>query len=693
MFGSDEDNSFNNSRIFSMDVYKNFFDNISEGVMIFQDSLLKFSNPATEKILGYNFDEISEFSLVHFAEMVHKDDRDEFLKWIDNCSGDKAVESNMQFRIMDNNGDIKWIKVNSSYPVFNEKPAIQIVLSDVTELNVDITERKKMEEEVRNTRDQLELRVRERTEELFDAVAGLKDEITERKNIENALRRSREQLEVTLRSIVDGVITTDIAGKITMMNKVAENLTGWSLEDALSQPIKDVFNIMDEKSAQRMQVLCDKFFLQEKKAVKMEGVILTSKDGGRKNIEYVCAPMLVDNKRTIGSVLTFRDVTEKLRMEEEILQAQKLESVGILAGGIAHDFNNILTGILGYISMAIETTREDGNEYLIEILKKAENATLRAKTLTKQLLTFSRGGVPIRKECNISGLIHDSADFALSGSKVGANIVIPKNLWFTEIDADQITLTLSNIIINAKQFMPSGGEIEIVARNVFAEDVEILQDRSGKFVEIKIIDHGPGIKKEIIEKIFFPYFTTKENGDGLGLAIAYSIIDKHDGIISVDSEYGHGATFKIYLPALDRKKTEQFKVKPKSLIKNRKLLIMDDEDIIRQLCKSILEHNGYKVDVAKNGNVALDLYKKSVEDKAPYDLVILDITVPGGMGGEETISKLRTINPAVKALVSSGYSNDPIMAKPEKFGFMGVLPKPYSVEDLINIVQRTVSLH
>lgn len=375
-----------------------------------------------------------------------------------------------------------------------------------------------------------------------------------------------------------------------------------------------------------------------------------------------------------------KDISEKKRNEEEIIKAQKIDSLGILAGGIAHDFNNLLTGILGNITLAQKLIDSDHTAY--KRLDFAAKASVRAQDLTRQLVTFSRGGAPIKKATCVPELLKESVSFALRGSNVDCEFHLPPDVWLVEVDEGQINQVVNNMLINAVQAMPDGGTVQVRAMNIVVSDVEGLPLKSGKYVKISIVDEGTGIPQEHIDKIFDPYFTTKKRGSGLGLATCYSVIKKHDGYINVKSDVGVGTTFDLYLPVSGR--TSQINSKDEKSVKKTKgkILIMDDEELIRDLASQILLVAGYDVVPAKDGTEAIAIFENALRSGEPFDAVIMDLTIPGGMGGKETIRRLLRIDPQVKAIVSSGYSNDPVMAEFAFYGFKGVLEKPYNAEDL-----------
>ncbi|MBU0569059.1 response regulator [bacterium] len=379
--------------------------------------------------------------------------------------------------------------------------------------------------------------------------------------------------------------------------------------------------------------------------------------------------------------------TERRKMEEEIQKIQKLESVGVLAGGIAHDFNNILSAILTNIQIAKMQKREDISKHL----EKVEKAIYRATNLTHQLLTFAKGGAPIKKLGSVIGLLQETAIFVLHGSNVTCEFSIAGDLWPVECDKSQISQAINNFIINAREAMPEGGTVVISAKNLLVEKGKDLPVEEGKYIEISIKDEGIGIPKENIHKIFDPFFTTKHKGDGLGLASAYSIIKNHDGYIKAESKLGVGTTFNVYLPAREERIAIRGKEVEEIPCGQGRILLMDDEEIVREATGEVLKYLGYEVEFAKNGHEAIKLYKKAEESKQPFDLVIMDLTIPGGMGGKEAIGKLKEIYPGVKAIVFSGYSNDPVMADPEKYGFCGVLPKPYKIKEMGEVLHKVLT--
>ncbi|MDQ1318122.1 MAG: two-component system, cell cycle sensor histidine kinase and response regulator CckA [Candidatus Poribacteria bacterium] len=508
--------------------------------------------------------------------------------------------------------------------------------------------------------------------------------------LRESLAAEKERIAVTLRSIGDGVITTDTEGNVTLMNRVAEKLTGWTEEEAVGKQLTEVFKIINERNREKLENPVKKVLETGEVAEFANNTILLAKDSTEFVITDSCATVRDEEGSIIGVIVVFSDITEKRRVENELIKTDKLESIGILAGGIAHDFNNILTGILGNISLAKMYSTPGDKVY--ERLLDAEKSSMEAKKLTQQLLTFSEGGTPVLKLTSIRDILNDSVSFALKGSKIRCAFDIPNDLWPVEVDVGQISQAINNIVINADQAMPKGGVIKVGARNINIESKGVLPLKAGKYVKIYIEDNGIGIQKEYLQKVFDPYFTTKQKGSGLGLATAYSIIKKHNGHIAVDSEISVGTTFYIYLPAESEKEIpKEIAVEEGNILTGLKILVMDDQEIIRELTKNILGNLGHKVTFAIDGFEAIENCRLEKELDDPYDVVIMDLTIPGGMGGKEAIKSLLQIAPETKVIVSSGYSNDPVLSDYEQYGFSGFIAKPYRNKELIEVLQKVMS--
>jgi PAS domain S-box-containing protein len=518
---------------------------------------------------------------------------------------------------------------------------------------------------------------------------GTLRDITGRLKAEEALAEEKERLAVTLKSIGDGVITTDIGGKIVLINRAAERLTGFSQHEAFGRPLSEVLRIINEKTRVPCEDPVTKV-IESAGMVEIESdTILITKDGTERVIADSGSPIKDKDSNIIGVVLVFRDVTEKRRIDIELRKTQKLESLGILAGGIAHDYNNILTAIMANISLTKTYVQKGDRVY--DRLDKMEKAAIMAARLNHQLLTFSRGGAPVKETIVVSELIRDSVTFALGGSNVECEFQIDDNLKPVDADVGQVSQVFNNIVINAQQAMPGGGKLRVSARNVTITDDDTMPIANGDYVLISISDEGQGIPPENLEKIFDPFFTTKEKGSGLGLSISYSIVKNHDGYIGVQSKVGAGATFLIYLPVSGAGGVKRSPILHRHSGGRGKVLVMDDEEAIRDVAQTMLVGLGYEADTVRDGQEAIEKFTKAIEAKRPFDLVIMDLTIKGGMGGQETFGHLRDIDPSVKAIVSSGYSNDPIMAEFEAHGFVGVLIKPYKVGNLAEVVDAALA--
>jgi PAS domain S-box-containing protein len=506
-------------------------------------------------------------------------------------------------------------------------------------------------------------------------------DVTERVKAEAEVAAERDRLEVTLRSTGDGVIATNMEGKVVAINRVAEIMTGWTNKEGIGKPLKEVFYIINERTRRRIPDPVRKVLQTGRIVGLINHAILISRDGTEYLIADSGAPIHDEKGNLYGVVLVFRDITNLRRLEEEQRQIDKLESVGTLAGGIAHDFNNLLTGIMGNISLAKRFVEPKGK--VSGMLDEAEKASLRAKDLTQQLLTFAQGGLPIKQTIQLGRLIRDAVSFALSGSSVKPEFSLPDDIWAIEADPGQINQVILNIAKNADEAMPNGGILSVSARNNVIRKKGALPLSRGNYIEVTIQDQGVGISKEILPRIFEPYFTTKQKGSGLGLATAYSIIKKHYGHIAVESTLEVGTTVHVYLPASKKSEPAREEVPEGILVLGEgKILVMDDEETVREFLHIELVEAGYEVELTKDGAEAIEQYTKARESGEPFDAVILDLTIPGGMGGKEAIKKLLEMDPAVKALVSSGYATDPIMSDYKKYGFSAVITKPYRVSQL-----------
>ena len=505
-------------------------------------------------------------------------------------------------------------------------------------------------------------------------------DITERKRTEEALRESEEKYRLTYNTSPDSVNINRLEDGLYMdINDGFTKLTGFTRENVIGRTSLEINIWNDPADRQKLvQGLLEKGYYENLEAC------FRRKDGGI--VTGLMSARVISLNGIPHIISITRDITDRKKMEEELLRADKLESVGILAGGIAHDFNNILASILGNISLS--RMRVKPGSKIFDLLSAAEKASIRAQCLSNQLLTFAKGGAPVKENVSVQKLIKESSLFVLLGSKSVCEFQIAENLWPVEADTGQISQVISNIVINANQAMPEGGIIRITAENMMPEKINEIPVKPGRYIRISIKDQGIGMAENILSKIFDPYFTTKNEGSGLGLAAAYSIIKKHNGHISVDSLLGAGTAFDIYLSASDKAVPEK---KEADLLKgNGKILLMDDDRMLREMAEAMLEMLGYEPEFAEDGAEAIEMYNKAKGSEKPYDAVILDLTIPGGMGGVEAIKKLLELDPQLKAIVCSGYSDGPVMSNYHEYGFKGKMAKPFDFKTLSKVLNEVL---
>jgi len=592
-------------------------------------------------ITGYKPTELQKFSLKDLKKLIHKEDI-EYVMSIFNRALKTFSNYQIEHRLETKNGDCIYIE-NSGVFVkdANEKPR---------------------------------------------RILGVMKDISERKRAEKALRESEKKFRLISESSVVGFVILQ-NNNVSYVNKAVARIFGYTIEEI---SMLSIVNLSRNIHKQDYSFVKEKFSrapseIKEKLESHFQCRIL-SKNKEIRWIDMFQQPIIYKGESSV--LLSVVDITENKIMEQELIKNRQQESIGILAGGIAHDFNNLLTAILGNISLA--KMEVDRKEDLLEFLFCAEEASVMAKELSMQLLTFSKGGAPIRKTALIEEVVRDSARFALKGSNVKCDISVKNELSPVEIDVGQMNQVLSNLIINASQAMPDGGIIDIICDSTSVSKKDKLPLKKGKYVRIKVSDTGSGISKECMEKIFNPYFTTKDTGNGLGLAITHSIVKKHDGHIYVESEIGVGTVFTIYLPVSSNKLKKSKRQTDEVVCGKGRILIMDDEEMVRNVCRRILTRLGYSVDFAVDGCDAIEKYKAALETDHPFDAVIMDLTIPGGMGGKNTTKKLLKIDPNVKAIVASGYYNDPVLANFKEYSFCDVIAKPYTAKELGNILRQVL---
>jgi len=541
-------------------------------------------------------------------------------------------------------------------------------------------ERHRIGEEVLQLNKQLEERVKARTAELRNTVVRLRDEIAERRRAEQALAGEKERLAITLHSLRDAVIAANVSGQIVMMNEAAEALTGCPEADAAGHGMEDVLPLMDDADSTNTIDPVSAILCRAERELQIPAARLVNRHGDERTVSGSCSVVGLPDGECLGVVVVLRDITEERKREEQIQRADKLESLGLMAGGIAHDFNNYLTGIVGNLSL-VRVCVEPGTD-VYEMVVDAERACQHAQGLTAQLLTFAKGGAPIRDVHDVRTVVAEAASFAASGLKAACRCRLAHDLWSACVDAGQMTQVISNLLINADQAMPSGGTVEIRGENVVLEGNGDLPLAPGRYVAISIKDTGVGISRRYLKRIFEPYFTTKARGSGLGLASAYSIVLKHGGHMAVESETGKGSIFRIYLPAVDGDAGRASPTDESVTAGEGRVLVMDDEPGVRRVAERLLTRLGYTVDVACSGEEAVEAFEKAIIAGQPYEAVILDLTVRGGMDGDEALQKLREIDPGVQAIVSSGYSDSAVMSRYEDYGFVAAVAKPWKAAQL-----------
>ena len=511
-------------------------------------------------------------------------------------------------------------------------------------------------------------------------------EVVDRQKTDQALLQSTERYRLLFERNLAGVFQTDLDGRIRTANRAFTAMLGYQDPNELrNRPIADLAADPDEIGRILHQLAIQRETLnRELTLVNRDGApvsmlmnagVITDPEGGDRMIEAIAMDISDRN----------RAEADRRRLELEMQQNQKLESLGVLAGGIAHDFNNMLMAILSNISLAKRSSASEPET--LRRLDEAENVCLRATSLTQQLLTFSKGGRPIRKTSTIARIVEEAATFAARGSNSSIDFRSSRELWPADVDEGQIVQVVQNLIANAMESMPYGGIITVTADNSHLGDGDVPTLEPGRFVRIDVADTGSGIDDVDLDRIFDPFFTTKSGHTGLGLATAFSIVRSHGGAIVVHSDPEQGTRFSVYLPASDEHRATPDVPAEGSFKGFGRLLIMDDDEAVRSAAAELLETVGYSVSTAADGAEAIALYTEAMDDDRPFGAVILDLTVPKGIGGRETMTRLLEIDPGVKAIVSSGYSTDPVMANYREHGFSGVAVKPYRLADLVQTLR------
>ncbi|MCX8058725.1 MAG: PAS domain S-box protein [Spirochaetes bacterium] len=621
----------------SEEKFRTFAEASPTGIMVYQDDKFIYVNKAALNMTGYNLNEAMNMK---FWDICYPEDLDLILSRAKKRLSGIGGEENYEVRIFDKSGQIRWVYIVSQTISYKGRPAGLTTVLD----------------------------------------------ITDRKKIEEKLFEEKEKLKITLQSIDDAVIVTDTNGIITLINKTALFLTGYEENEAIGKNINEILMLKKESGEEISENLIFEVLKTKKVSQIANNQILISKNGKKYIIEDSASPILDNNGNIFGVILVFRDITEKIKLMDHIQKSQRLESIGILAAGIAHDFNNILEGIYGYIELAKESENiSEIKNYLYNSLLSLE----RAKGLTGQLMTFAKGGGFKTKVQSIEKLIKDTVQFTISGTKVNVKYNFDNNIDMADIDEIQISQVIQNIVINAIQAMENEGTITVSLSNVsFPKSKDSIWD--GNYIKISISDDGPGISKEIKDKIFDLFFTTKSSGNGLGLPLCQSIINRHGGFIEFDSEEGKGATFKIYLP-VKKESQEQNKSKDlliKSNFEFKKILVLDDEEVILNILKKMLSKLGFEVFSVSEGNSAIKLFYEEKDKNKPFDFLLFDLTIRDGLGGKDTIKEIRKFDKNVIAIAMTGYSDDNVLKYPQDFGFNDSIAKPFTIDDLKKLLSK-----
>lgn len=582
-------------------------------------------------------------------------------------------------------GKLVWT-LNAASTANREWAAQEIsLIKEVAERSWSAVERARAEAALQKAHDQLEQKVIERTAELARANEILQQEINERMQAERALIESKEKYRLLVDNTPDLIFSYDREFRYTFVNRSKCRFFGLEEDEIVGKTPHDLGlpkDLVREWENMFHEAMAGNTVQRE--------TIVPLPDGTARTFWLALMPVFDERGNVTVITGTGRDLTERKKMETEILKADKLESIGILAGGIAHDFNNYLAMLLANITLA--KLYKDDPKMILEKLENMEKAIMRAKDLSNQLFTFAKGGAPVKEKISIKELIADNIKFTLSGSNIRPEIFIADNLHMVEIDEGQFSQVLDNISINAVQAMPEGGVLEVKAENVTLEAAggnSFVPLPEGAYIKITIKDEGTGIPEKYLSKIYDPFFTTKDKGRGLGLATAYSIIKNHGGYLCADSQMGVGTSFFIYLPAVTESETSP-SASDNVYRGTGKILLMDDEEDLLTVTGEALTALGYDVVLARDGKEAIELYLHALNNKQPFDLIIMDLTIPGGMGGKQTIKEVLRQDPGVKAIVASGYSNDPVMANFQDYGFKGAVKKPFTLEALSKAVYEAL---
>ncbi|MFC1825369.1 PAS domain S-box protein [Thermodesulfobacteriota bacterium] len=640
--------------------------NLSVDMLCVADSNAYFRhiNKAFEKTLGYSKDELLRETFINF---IHPDDRASTMAEVEKLShGEPTIYFENRYHCKD--GSYKWLAWTAM-----PDPELGMMYAVAR----DNTPSKRVEQELQKARDELEQKVKDRTVELEITNENLKEEINERKRIEKVLRGSEERYKSLTENAPDIIYIIGNDGSITYVNPAWEKILGHKKDEVIGKYVLDFMTEEDVRDSIRIFKR-----VREGEEVNRDlPITFINKNGTRRLLNVTIAPYYDSNGVVNGVVALTRDITEHRKLESQLRQSQKMEAIGTLAGGIAHNFNNLLMGIQGYSTLMLTGIESDHPHY--QSLKKIEQIVKSGSKLTDQLLGYAREGRYEVKPINLNRLVEETSDtFCDTRKEITINRDLDENLLGIEADLGQIEQVLMNLYINAADAMPMGGDLFIKTVNITHEDMEgkPYKAKKGNYVFLMVRDTGIGMERETIDRIFEPFFTTKGSGrgTGLGLASVYGIIKAHAGYIDVSSEKNKGTTFEIYLPASAKEIKKEKEFEAGILMGKGTILFIDDEALILDVAKQLLEKLGYGVIIAKSGREALNVLEKGLDK---IDMVILDMIMPD-LGGGETYDLLKEINPEIKVLLSSGYSVDGQAQEILNRGCNGFIQKPFKLEDL-----------
>ena len=618
--------------------FRDIFENLQDVYFdISMEGIFNNISPSAEAISGYPVSELINASIDKIYDNMNN--RDLYIEQL--LKNKKVRDYELLFR--KKNNDLYWVSINSDlYYNSNDEPI---------------------------------------------GIRGILRDITHRKNAEKELLKREERFREMARLLPCGIVEMDEDLNFLYANQTGLEMFGYTQLD-LEQGLNGK-TIIHPDDLDAAYIWFNNHQKNKQSPVECK---MIKKDGTAISVLWNSNP-IIHNKEISGYRGSVTDITESNRMQKKIVRTQKLESTGMLAGGIAHDFNNILLGLYGNIALA--KSEMSPKDKAFNLLLEAEKSMSRAKDLTTQLLTFAQGGDPVKKAVTIEQIIRETATFNLSGSNIRVIMEKPDDLWQVHADKGQISQVISNLVINARQAMPEGGNLKISLENAVLSENEFSTLELDKHVKITLTDEGTGISDKFLDKIFDPYFTTKQDGSGLGLAIVHSIILKHNGSIYVNSKIGKSTTFVIYLPAIERIESITKHIENPSfseLTQSKiRILLMDDDHLVRDVTKRMLNKLGHSVDLSIDGAEVLKIYKNNMKKDTPFDLVIMDLTIPGGMGGQEAMKALLKIDPKAKVIVASGYSTDPVLSNYKSYGFKAIAKKPFNVENMKQIIDKALN--